>query len=164
MLKSFYILVFLFVFLACTTKKGEKVQESTSFEISTQKWPEITKFKGEAAKIINNWPEFKALQNSFNAIYDVSNTEDLSLALENLIEKQKELQTSIYPEEFDIPQIKSRQKVFHTYLLKTKGDLIYSIDASNSVVQMIDALNAIIEQCNTITSNTMNLEELLEDE
>jgi len=81
-----------------------------------------------------------------------------------LIEKQKELAKSVYPKPFDIPQIKSRQKLFHTYILKTKGDLIYQIDSKKSVLEMIDAHNAMINQMNSITSNTLDLKSLLEEE
>ncbi len=104
------------------------------------------------------------MQTGFDALYNVGNTEDLRLILEDLIDKQKTLTESDYPITFNTPQIKSRQKVFHTFVLKTKGDLIYSIDSEDSVLKMINAYNAILNQMNTITSNTLDLKSLLDEE
>jgi len=162
--KTVFIIAILCTLLACNNKNKAEVQSTSSYEISTEKWPKKAKLNSKSQTIVNDWLEFSALQTSLEGLKEVSNTEDLSLVLEDLIEKQKELKASKHPEAFNIPKIKSRQKVFHTYLLKAKGDLIYSIDAETSIVQMLEAYNAIIDQMNIITSNTLDLEKLLEEE
>jgi len=161
-------LVFGFFFLLLLACKGDKnqdgIEDTSSFEIFTEDWPKKTTPNGKTSEIIKDWEEFNALQIGLDAIYNVANTEDLSLVLEDLIEKQKALEESKYPEPFDKPQIKSRQKVFHTFILKTKGDLVYRIDSKNSVLEMIEAHNAMLVQMNLITNNTLDLNTLLEEE
>jgi hypothetical protein len=163
--KIFFLSVFLVLLISCKEDKDQTAEEGiTSFDISTEGWSKKTVLNSSTTEIIKDWETFNALQTSFDAIYNVGNTEDLSLVLEDLIEKQKNLSESIYPEPIDKPQIKSRQKVFHTFMLKTKGDLIYSIDVQESVSQMIAAYNAMLTQMNVITSNTLDLKTLLEAE
>lgn len=163
MVKTFVLGVFLLLLFSCKEDKGKAIEEGvTSFDVSTENWAKKTALNSKAIDIIKDWETFSALQTSFDAIYNVGNTEDLSLVLDDLIEKQKNLEKSIYPEVLDKPQIKSRQKVFQTFMLKTKGDLIYRIDVQESVSQMIAAHNAMLTQMNVITSNTLDLKTLLE--
>ena len=163
--KTFIISVFLVLLISC---KGDKnkvvVDENSSFEISTEKWQKKSSMSAKTKEEIKDWAEFNALQTSFDAIYSINNTEDLSLVLEDLIEKQKDLQKSTYPEAFNKAQIKSRQKVFHTFILKTKGDLIYRIDVQKSISQMIESHNSMLDQMNVITGNTLDLKKLLDEE
>lgn len=162
--KTFVLGIFLMLLVSCKGDKKQTISEDNSaFEILTEAWPKKAAPNAKTAAILLDWEAFNALQISFDALYSVENTADLSLVLEDLIEKQKELEESKYPEAFDKPQIKSRQKVFHTFVLKTKGDLIYSIDSKKSVVEMIEAHNVILNQMNSITSNTLDLKTLLEE-
>lgn len=163
--KTFLLGIFLFTFLSCKQNKNTAVSENDSvFEISTQNWPVKTKFKVKTSELIKDWQEFNALETSFDALYTIGNTEDLSLVLDDLIEKLKLLEKVDYPQPFNKPQIKSRQKVFHTYVLKTKGDMFYRIDAQTSVLQMINAHNDVLNQMNAITGNTLDLKSLLNTE
>ncbi|MFS4493024.1 hypothetical protein [Maribacter sp. 2308TA10-17] len=157
--------VFLMLLLSCKGGNDQATTEdASSFEMQTEKWVKKTVLNPKTTEATKDWVAFNALQASFDAIYNIGNTEDLSLVLEDLIEKQKALEDSKYPEAFDKPQIKSRQKVFHTFVLKTKGDLIYRIDAQTSVLEMIETYNAMLNQMNSITSNTLDLKTLLESE
>jgi len=156
-------LVFL-VFLSCKDEKSEVVVNDTSgYEIITEKWPEKLVINASAQTILNDWLEYNGLENSFDAIYTVENREDLSLTIENLIEKQNVLAKSTYPEKFDTPQVKSRQKVFKTYTLKVKGDLIYRTDPQESILQMLEAYNAFRNQFNVIVNNTLDTKLILEE-
>ncbi|HZJ20127.1 MAG TPA: hypothetical protein VFD35_07215, partial [Pricia sp.] len=65
--------------------------------------------------------------------------------------------------EFDKPQVKSRQKVFKTYILKVKGDIFYRIDPQESVVEMIKAYNAFRNQFNVVVNNTLDTDLILEE-
>lgn len=163
--KNFLISIVLLAFISCEGDKNKAISSDASgFEISTEKWPKRTVVSAKTNEILKDWSEYKAMEISFDALYTIGNTEDLSLVLEDLIGKQKALEESEYPEAFDKPQIKSRQKVFHTFVLKTKGDLIYRLDAKASVLQMIAAYNAMLDQLNSITGNTLDLNELLKNE
>ena len=65
------------------------------------------------------------------------------------------MEAGIYPNSFDIPQIKGRQKVFKTYVLKTKGDLEYRQNPKESLVEMITAFNDLRNQFNVVVNNTL---------
>jgi len=163
--KSFVIGIILILFSSC---KGDKTKDGgaddTAFEIATEKWPKKSKVNTKASMVLKNWPAFNALETSFDVLYTVTYTEDLSLVLEDLIEKQKLLADSEYPEEFDKPQIRSRQKVFQTFILKTTSDLEYRIDVQQSVLEMINAHNALLNQFNVIVNNTLDIKTLLDEE
>ena len=163
--KTFIINMMLLLLISCQGEKNTTVTtDDSAFEISIEKWPKKSILSAKTQESLKDWTEFYALETSYDAIYTVKNTEDLKLVLEDLIEKQKLLQASNYPEALNKAQIKSRQKVFHTFILKTKGDLIYRIDVQKSALQMIDAHNAMLEQMNVITGNTFDLKTLLDEE
>ncbi len=155
----------LFIFVSCKEKKQEVAVDDTSgYEISTEKWPNKLSVNSKVKAIIGEWPEYNAMDVSFDAIYNAANIEDLRLTLENIIEEQKLLEDSKYPIEFDKPQIKSRQKVFKTYVLKVKGDLIYRLEPEASVHEMINAYNALRKQFNVMLNNTLDTKLILDEE
>lgn len=86
------------------------------------------------------------------------------MTIENIIEEQKLLEASEYPVEFDKPQIKSRQKVFKTYVLRVKGDLIYRLDPEKSVIEMINAYNTQRKQFNIVINSALDTKLILEVE
>ncbi|MGB7395852.1 MAG: hypothetical protein WA913_15815 [Pricia sp.] len=161
-----FILLFIMVlgFFSCQDKKPELESDGTSsYEISTENWPKKSDINAKAQSVIENWTEYDALEASFDAMYTVANRDDLSLIIDDIIEKQKALETSEYPVRLDKPEIKSRQKVFKTYMLKVKGDLFYRLDPRESVIQMIDAYNALRNRFNVIVNNTLDTRLLLEE-
>lgn len=117
----------------------------------------------KAQDILKEWVEYSAFETSFDALYNVANRDDLSLTIEDLIEKQNILEASEYPATFDKPQVKSRQKVFKTYLLKVKGDIFYRTNPQESVVEMIEAYNAFRNQFNVVVNNTLDTDLILEE-
>lgn len=165
-MKKLYILVvFLFVFFSCkNAQKQENITEDSSNEIATQKWSKKTRVNAKATSILTAWPEYNAYDTSFETLYDVAVIEDVTLVLEDLIEKQKLLSASNYPEEYNIPQIKSRQKVVLTYMLKLKADLEYRLDIEESVLQLINANNAMRTQFNVVVNNPLDNDLILEDQ
>ncbi|MGB5667147.1 MAG: hypothetical protein WBM53_09885 [Maribacter sp.] len=164
MRKLLYIGTLLLVILSCREKTQETVSEDTSdYELSTEEWPKKFMVNSTASKILNEWPEFNALEVSYDALYNIANRDDLSLNIENIIEGLKLLEDSEYPEQFNKPQIKSRQKVFKTYVLKVKGDLIYRLDPQESVLEMINAFNSLRKQFNVIVNNTLDTKLILDE-
>lgn len=152
------------VFSCKETSKEVAGQDASRFEINTEKWPRKTVLDPKVEAIIREWPEFLAMDGSFDALYNVANKEDLRLTIDNIIEEQKLLEKSTYPEEFDIPQIKSRQKVFKTYALKVKGDIFYYLEPEASVNEMIESFNILRQQFNAVVSHTIDAQLILDGE
>ncbi|WP_419213493.1 hypothetical protein ACNR9Q_04885 [Maribacter sp. X9] len=152
----FAFLVTLILFSSCkdTVSETAKVEES-SWEIMTDSLPEKSRVDSRAQVILDNWKAYTVLERSFDKIYSTEFREDFVLIVDELVENQKKLETEEYPIEFDIPQIKGRQKVFKTYVLKTKGDLEYRQNPKESILQMITAFNDLRNQFNVVVKNTL---------
>ena len=143
-------------------KVTETAQEPTSFSI--QDYPKLLEFEQDVQSSVNSWPEFMAMENSFDVLKRASNTEDLKLAIDDLIEKEKALASSNYPEAFDKLQIKSRQQVFRTFLFKVKGNLLDSRDINEAMEELIVAYNAYKYQFNVIVSTTLDAKLILNEQ
>lgn len=158
----FVVLVFMLLG-SCKQDKVSVTEDTSAFDISTESWPKRSQVSPKTLEILDKWPEYGELDAIFDGLYTVENTEDLSLIIEDLIEKQKLLAESGYPESFDQSQIKSRQKVFETFLLKTSGDLTYRMSPQQSVKEMIEAYNAWHKQFDIISNNNLDIKKLLEE-
>ena len=134
----------------------DPLTENTEFEFDVQELPIRVAVNTESMAILEEWPEYVTFDYSFDAIYNTSNNEDLILVIENLIEKQKLWEESTYPEKFDIPQIKSRQRVLKTYLLKVKAALDYKSEFLETTVEMIQSYNALRIQFNVVMNSTLD--------
>ncbi len=143
--------------------KPDTVVNSTTQFVSFQNTPKTVTINAEASKILSSWPEFQALQNSFEVMYRAENNEDLVLAIDDILEKEKALRESIYPEVFDKEQIKSRQKVVRTFLLKIKASLAESTDVNEPIKQMLTARNAFRNQFNRIISSKLDTKLILNE-
>ena len=165
-MRSVFILGALFLtFFSCNTKEKEvSSAQNQIVKIETKKWPKKTIITGEAATILGSWPEFNAFDSSFDPLYKIEGKEDLVLVIEDLIEKQKLLAKSTYPEEFNVPQIKGRQKIVLTYLLKIKGDLEYQLDSEKSIIEFVTAYNAMRKQFTVLLNNQLNNKLILNEE
>lgn len=163
MVKTFFFGVVLVVFIGCKQGNESATQDVTTFDISTEKWMKKSNINGKATEQLKDWAEFNTMEKTFDGLYTVANTEDLSLIIEDLIEQQKLLEDSVFPEAFDKPQIKSRLRVFQTFVLKTKGHLEYRIDPEEPVLEMINAYNSLRNQFNVIANNTVDIKTLLQE-
>lgn len=126
--------------------------------------PEKAMISSGAREILQGWPEFLALESSMDALYRVGNAEELRLLLDELIEEQKRLADSEYPEPFDTPQIRSRQKVFHTYLLKTKAHLEYPQGPMEAAGELILAYNALCRQFTVMINSRLDTQLILDED
>ena len=143
--------------------KSEEISGSTDVEFRAEDLPKRVKINAKSAAIVNEWAEYTAFDDSFNAIYSATNNEDLILVIDDLLEKQKIWEKSVYPEEFDRAQIRSRQNVMKTYLLKVKSALLTRSEFTEATVEMIKAYNALRGQFD-VTMNSYLDPNLLEDE
>tara|TARA_R110002074_G_scaffold149035_4_gene301214 strand:- start:36270 stop:36770 length:501 start_codon:yes stop_codon:yes gene_type:complete len=152
------IFFFIVILLTSSCKEAasemENVQES-QWEVVTDGLPKKVRVDSKAQVILNEWKDFMVLESSFDKIYSTENREDFVLIIDELVENQKKMEAGIYPASFDIPQIKGRQKVFKTYILKTKGDLEYRQDPKESLIEMITAFNNLKNQFNVVVNNTL---------
>lgn len=162
--KIFIFLILFGVLFSCRDAVSEtaKVQDP-GWEIVTENLPQKVRIDPKAQSILDTWKEYTVLEQSFDKIYTSEFREDFVLIVEELVENQKKMESGEYPTTFDIPQIKGRQKVFKTYVLKTKGDLEYRQNPKESILQMIDAFNDLRNQFNVVVNNTL-LEELRANE
>jgi hypothetical protein len=125
--------------------------------------PKRVPLNARALEVSQVWVAFKDLDTGFDALSTVENYEDLILVMEDLVAREKKLEESKYPEEFDLPQVKSRQKVMKTFILKTRAAAEYRIEATPPAVEMMKAYNAMRAQLNVIVNNQLDTE-LLSDE
>ncbi|MCE2613861.1 hypothetical protein LVD13_12840 [Flavobacteriaceae bacterium D16] len=164
-MRSVHFFILLAILLsACRGGGNDQVISSNSVvEIDVQQLPKRTAINPRATELLKDWKEFQELETSFDALYRVANNEDLILVLEEIILKQNEMESSEYPEAFDTPQIKSRQKVFKTFLLKLKAAVEYREDVIPPAKEMLASYNAFREQFNVTVNNTLDLNEFLDE-
>ena len=82
-----FILVMLF---SCGDAKNNEVLESEAPRaFSFQDLPNEVVLDSTALSSLKGWPEFMAMENSFSVLKRATNTEDLVLAIDDLVEKGK---------------------------------------------------------------------------
>jgi hypothetical protein len=139
----------------------ESVQVDVSYDY--RKIPKKQVLPQEVIMILDGWEAFSDFSKSIDILYNATNNEDLTLAIEDLISKEKLLAVSKYPEEFDVPQVKSRQEVLRTFILKTKGDLDGNRNPTESMIQLSNAYNALRNQYIIIMNNRFELNSFLDE-
>lgn len=105
---------------------------------------------------IEGWAALANLQQRMEAVYRTQEKEELELLLEELVVACRELETSEFPPPFDRPSVKSRLKVYRTFLQKTQADLHYRISPRQSLAQAIEAYNAFRAQLNRVASDNLD--------
>lgn len=159
----FYGMLFLMV-VSCKKEKSKEIEAvATDTFFNVDSLPKPIPINDKAMAIIKDWQEFKNLETTFESLYRVDNREDLALVIEDLIEKQKMLEASSYPETFNRPQIKSRQKVFKTYVLKTKGNMGYRVGVKESTLEMVTAYNAFRNQFSVLVNSVLDTSLILNE-
>ena len=160
---SVFILLSLLIFSCKQKQDTGLLDDNTAIEFKSDELPVRKKVNAKSGAILRGWVEYNAFESSFDAIYNASNREDLILTIDDLIEKHKKWYSSTYPEPFDKAQIKSRQKVLRTYLLKLKSSLEYRTDFQAATKEMIDSYNALRNQFDVMVNSTLD-PKLLSDE
>ncbi|MEJ1223088.1 hypothetical protein [Sediminicola sp. 1XM1-17] len=146
----------LFLFSCKEGNTGADKVETQEVVFNLKSLPKKATINPEAKVVLKDWVEFNALESSFDALYKVQDKEGLTLVVEDLIEKQKLLETSSFPEEFDVPQIKSRLKVIKTTILKTKFSLEYGVDTKEPATALAKAYNAFRNQFTVIVNSRLD--------
>ena len=162
--KKWWVPFVFLVFFACKKKEAQVVEtEDSNVSFSFQQMPKIAAVNGEATEILNEWEAFQDLNGSFQVLFRASNSEDLALAIDDLLEKEKLLRESEYPKVFETSEVKSRQKVFRTFLLKIQASVADRTDVYEPMKQMLLAYNAIRNQFNIITNNKLDIDLILDE-
>ncbi len=165
MVKYLFPFLILVIIAGCKEKQSEveeTSQEPASFSI--QDFPKIIDMETEVQSLVGSWPELMALESSFTVLKRATTIEDVKLAIDDLSEKEKALALGDYPETFDKLQIKSRQRVFRTFLLKVKANLVDNRDINESMEQMINSYNAFKNQFNVLNNSTLDVKLILDEE
>ncbi len=164
-MRSFpFFLVLVCLFLGCNDLQKDKQElQDPGWQVTPANLPKLVPLNAKARDAVLQWKEYQVFEISFERMYGIDFREDFVLVLEELIERQKQWEASTYPPKFDTPQIKGRQKVLKTYILKTKGNLEYREAPEQSIKEMITAFNALRGQFNSIVNNTLP-EDLLKEE
>ncbi len=159
-------IILVFVTLLSCKGDGSDTQNIADGELpfNYQKMPKKLTMNSEATTLVEEWAEFKALSSSLDVLYRARNNEDLILAIDDLIEKEKLLEKAVYPELFDKMQIKSRQRVFKTYLLKVKASILNNRDSTEPTIEMLEAYNAFRKQFNVLVNSQLDKNLILNEE
>lgn len=164
MRKLLGLLIVFSVLLGCKKNGGESQEtRSTVLDFQYQKMPPKLAINPEATKIVETWKEFVVFAASIDVLYKATNNEDLSLAIDDLIEKEKQLAEGTYPELFDVFQVKSRQRVLRTYLYKVKASILENQETTEPTVEMLEAYNAMRKQFNVIVNSQLDKELILDE-
>ena len=156
-------LTFLLLFSCGNTQGTEQSINPDVLEFDVQKLPKKSVLNSGAKAILETWAEFNDLDIAFDGLYAVENYEELILLIDEFIEKQNALAASTYPETFDKPQVKSRQKVFKTYVLKVKATLEYRKDPLEPTIEMVNAFNDLRNQFNVMVNYNFDTKMILDE-
>ncbi|WP_318312210.1 hypothetical protein [Flagellimonas crocea] len=164
MRKLLGILILLTVLGACkkTVETTAQVDEQ-ELEFNYREMLEKADLNPAATAIVEDWQPFKDLNASIDVLYKATNNEDLALAIDDLIEKEKKMADGKYPELFDSFQVKSRQRVIRTFLYKTKASIMENQPTTEPTVKLLNAYNALRKQLNVIMNSQLDKKLILDE-
>jgi len=164
MQKLLIIIFFFGIALGCKKEgKQDLTDENAKVFFTFQDMPKSQEINNEAKEILKDWKEFQELKSSFEVLYRASNNEDLALAIDDLLEKEKTLREGDYPEVFDRPQVKSRQQVLRTYLLKVQASITDQTDVNQPMKEFLLANNAWRNQFSLLVKNKLDVKLILDE-
>ncbi|MCB0375941.1 MAG: hypothetical protein KDD04_08495, partial [Sinomicrobium sp.] len=160
---------FIFLILAaCREKEGVPVAENPTQQQQEQyegaaEPPAVLILKPDYEAEVKKWEAFHNLEIEMLKFEKADRQEGL-LILEDLLNLEKQLSASDFPEQFNIPAVKSRILLLKTYLLQTKAEVGEAADDvlfNTQKTKIITAFNAIKKQlAETLPDAT---EQLLKD-
>jgi len=167
----YIVLVFILV-IACG-KSGNDIKNPTNVEDARDHIEKINVKKGKLKPLsskeqdlVKDWVAFN---NLYQGIKKLNNTARHSIAQDLLQANEyiSDLEGQSFPEEFNLPQIKSRLLVLQTLLLKLRDD---AIDASTSnefiiseLVKINKTFQVFIDQIVEISGRSISIDEVMED-
>lgn len=163
-MKKFFAIIVVLVLFSCRNRQEQaqlEIMEQVEFDAS--QLPRLYELDPDTQELIDKWINYKELESSVEAIYEIKNNEELILLIENTIERQNAVATAKYPPPFNTPQVKSRQKVFNTFLLKVKATLDYRKDPMEPIIEMLDAFNIMRKQFDVVMNSQIDTKKILDE-
>lgn len=165
MRKLFLLSIFCLLVFGCKKEKNTADgMTGDETEFNAQKLPQKTSINPQALEAVEGWKEFQDFNESIDVLYRATNNEDLILAIDDLIEKEKSLRDGNYPEIFNVLQIKSRQQVVQTYLYKVKSHVLENQETTQPTVEIVTAYNALRKQLNILVNSQLDKNLILDEE
>ncbi|WP_146746614.1 hypothetical protein [Sinomicrobium soli] len=125
MSKYFLLTGFVLVLAGCrgdkdknNTAEQEKAAETTE-QAEEVKVPEFWQFGETEQEELAAWEQYTAFSTAIKD-YAAEEEGDLLMQIDNILEKEKELSDSGFPQKFNHPSVKSRLSVVNTFLLQTR--------------------------------------------
>lgn len=165
-----YSIILCLLFFSCNTTKKKPVESQNKTEITTQEIKKVTNSIGEvlspeARTLVNNWKEYKNIENVISEYYSIT-TKDATFKAHELVKLSQQLKDSIRIEDFKTPDVKTRLNVLYNNAMRLSDmDSIPEIENKEIVNQIINTLHtfsSINSKINNII-NKKNLEKELED-
>lgn len=164
MSKISVFLMALLVFSGCNSKVEQTPEASeVASAADVQDLPEVARIDAEARQILDEWAEFRSLEDRMAVLREAGNEEEMKLLLEELNQISTRLEEGAFPEAFEGPSVRSRLKVIRTYLGKLEAALFYRLAYHEPLRELMVSYNALREQFNVIVRNTLS-PDLFEDE
>ncbi|MCL6266985.1 hypothetical protein [Flagellimonas myxillae] len=159
--------IFIGIMLLSGCKEKNADSGDSAFEeivFNYQKMPQRANLNPSAAELCEAWTEFGIFNSSFDVLYKARNNEDLALAIDDLIDKEKLLSESEYPGVLDALEIKSRQRVVKTYLFKVKSHILSNSETTEPTIEMINAYNSMRAQFNIVVNSQLDKKLILDEQ
>jgi len=154
----------LLLFFACGKK--QEIQTVNKPVVSILDYTDLPSFVPLTAasdSVLLTWSNFKAFEERMKALPVVISVPDLKMLVQELIEKDQVILNEAYPELLNLPEIKSRQRVLTTFLLKTRAEILLSQDPKMAAQEVVQSFNALRDQINLLTSPKLNLNTFEDD-
>ncbi len=157
------LLVVLSILLGCNSSESPQSRDAEPLSFEAISLPEPVAIRPEARVILDGWPQFMSLEKRLTALEGVDEQEELKLLLEELSQICEQIEKNAIPEPFETPSVRSRLKIFRTYLGKLDAALYYRLDHREPLDELLGSYDALRSQFNVIVSNRLT-PELFEDE
>ena len=152
---AFFLL--LCVLSGCDQPAGPRIDSPPEGTLpDTLPLPEPVGLQGPVRTAVADWEAFTALEERIASLYNAQGPEEMKLKLEELTADFQALEESEFPELFNIPSVRSRERVVRTFLLKTQAALYYRRDYRPALRQFLEAYNAFRSQLTRVESSQLD--------
>lgn len=167
-----YIVLVLVLVVACG-KSGNEIQDPTNVEEARDHLEKITVKKGKLKpltakekEIVKDWVAFNTLYEGMKRLNN-STRQTIAQDLLQANEYITEFEGQAFPEQFNIPQIKSRLLVLQTLLLKLRDDAEDKSTSNEFIISELVKINktfqVFINQIVEIAGRSISIDEVMED-
>ena len=154
----FALVFLLFCGLSCKKNNPEQatVEQKKDTLLNYANIPTLQELQPQALKQVANWEAYQEWERSFGFMERATTKEELLLAVEDLLEKQKDLDEKTAPKAFEVLPIQARQKVMKTHLLQLKAALEDETATDSSMHALYRARNAWRNQMNILLRSPLD--------